>query len=219
MLSKYEVNIEADSAQKELTICLISDVHAGSGTWEYSEDDLLEHIHNANPDVLLIAGDTFDETTSERDVENFEWVLEEIEQPKYGIYFVYGNHDGIFGKSEFERINELGVNVLQDEMVVIGEDIQLIGCMDPKYNAKNLDELFKECAPDQDKPILLLTHRPKDFQKMADNGCDLAMAGHTHGFNLPQFMGTPLFGGTFAGLKEYDSRCYTSVLWRCTLCC
>ena len=29
------------------------------------------------------------------------------------------------------------------------------------------------------------------------------MAGHTHGFNIPQFLGAPLFGDMFSGIQQY----------------
>ena len=50
-------------------VTLIADIHAGAGTWRFTYDDLAKLILETNPDVLLIAGDVFDETTSERDVE------------------------------------------------------------------------------------------------------------------------------------------------------
>ena len=40
---------------------------------------------------------------------------------------------------------------------------------------------------------------------MADAGCDLAMAGHTHGFNIPQFLGSAMFEDMYYGIKKYDN--------------
>ena len=40
--TSYEMEIPVQSAEEELTICLISDIHVGSGTWEYTYDSLLE---------------------------------------------------------------------------------------------------------------------------------------------------------------------------------
>ena len=200
--TRYEVAVAADSQEKELNICLIADIHAGSGTWEYTYDHLVDQIDQSAPDVLFIAGDVFDETTGSSDVDNFVWALNEIKRPKYGIWFVYGNHDGL-EEDKLQRLRDAGVTILQDEMAVIGEDIQLIGCLDPAYRAMEFGELFEKCAPDRDKPIIVLTHRPKHFRQLADLGCDLVMAGHTHGFNIPQFLGAPLFGDMFSGIQQY----------------
>ena len=69
--TRYDVTVYADSAQDKLDICLISDIHVGSGTWEYTYDDMVEMIDQSDADVLLIAGDVFDETTGEKDIQNF----------------------------------------------------------------------------------------------------------------------------------------------------
>ena len=203
--TRYEVTVEAESEEAELNICLIADIHAGSGTWEYTYDDLVTMIDAAEPDVLLIAGDAFDETTGARDIENFAWALQEIRPPKYGMYYVYGNHDNNMDDWAANLMREMGATVLEDEMTIIGKDIQLIGCMDAKYGAKDLNSLFEDCHPDPDKPILVLTHRPKGFQQMSELGADIAMAGHTHGFNVPQYMGSALFGDMYAGVIEFDA--------------
>ena len=181
--TRYEVTVEAESEEAELNICLIADIHAGSGTWEYTYDDLVTMIDAAEPDVLLIAGDAFDETTGARDIENFAWALQEIRPPKYGMYYVYGNHDNNMDDWAANLMREMGATVLEDEITIIGKDIQLMGCMDAKYGAKDLNSLFEDCHPDPDKPILVLTHRPKGFQQMSELGANIAMAGHTHGFD------------------------------------
>lgn len=201
--TRYEVSVQSKTEEKDLNICLISDIHAGSGTWEYTYDDLVKLIDASEPDALMIAGDAFDETTCEKDVEHFSWALQRIKQPKYGVYYIYGNHDSKIDDWAARVMRSMGVTVLEDEMTVIGKDIQLIGCMDPKYGAKDLDDLFRDCRPDPDKPIIVLSHRPKHFQQMADLGADLVMSGHTHGFNIPQFLGSPMLEDMYSGIGEY----------------
>ena len=201
--TRYEVKIPAAAAEPGLDICLVADIHAGSGTWEYTYQELTERIAEARPDVLLIAGDVFDETTSDADLRNFAHALEHIQTPKYGIYYVYGNHDSYTDDWAAEQLRPLGVTVLEEELAVLGEDIQLIGCMDPKHGAESMEQLFADLAPDPDKPILVLTHRPAHFRELSELGCDLAMAGHTHGFNIPMFLGSNLFGDMYYGRKQY----------------
>lgn len=203
--TQYEVEIPANSVNDDLTICLIADIHAGSGTWEYTYDDLEEQINNSHADVLLIAGDVFDETTADTDIDHVCELMSEIERPQYGIFLIYGNHDAPLEGEVLDRLEEAGVTILTDEMTVIADDIQLIGCMDPAFHAKTLNNLFEECAPDQGEPIIVLTHRPRHFQEMADLGCDLVMAGHTHGFNIPQFLGANMFGDMYSGMAEYGN--------------
>lgn len=203
-MTRYEVSIDPPSLEKELTICLIADIHSGSGTWDKTYDEMARLIDESEADVLLIAGDVFDETTKESDVQKLADMMGKIKKPKYGIYYIYGNHDEWLEDLAAERMREMGVTVLEDEMIVLGEDIQLIGCLDPNCGAAKIDELCKECSPDKDKPLLVLTHRPKHFREMADLGVDLVMAGHTHGFNFPQFMAANLFNDMYSGIREYD---------------
>lgn len=205
-LNTYDVEVHTESAESGLRICLISDIHAGSGCYEYTYDDLVEQINACNADVLLIGGDLFDETTAENDADNFVWVLQTIKQPKYGIYYVYGNHDGLMEDwvpGAKDAVLKAGVKVLADEMVTLGEDIQLIGCLDPKLRAEDFETLYARLQPDPDKPLIVLTHRPKHFREMAALGVDLVMAGHTHGFNIPHFFSTSIANDMLDGLKTY----------------
>ena len=210
----YGVQIRAKSAEDELRICLIADVHAGSGTYEYTYDDMVKQIDACDADVLLIGGDLFDETTAEKDAESFVRVLQAIRRPKYGIYYVYGNHDGLMEDwvpGAKDAILNAGVKVLADEMVILGEDIQLIGCLDPSLRAESFEKLFARLHPDPEKPVIVLTHRPKHFREMASLGVDLVMAGHTHGFNIPHFFSTSLVNDMLDGTRTYgDMRAVTT---------
>ena len=202
--TRREVSVNAPSAEQALDICLIADIHAGAATWERTYNDMTALIDASGADVLLIAGDAFDETTRPADVERLARVLREIEPPRYGIYFVYGNHDSKTEDWAAQQLRAMGVTVLDDQMVLLGEDIQLIGATDPRHGAKSPDALFADCAPDPDRPILVLTHRPQGFRLLSEQGADLVMAGHSHGFNIPQFLGSPLLGDMYAGQKDFD---------------
>jgi len=200
---EYEVKVNAKSAQPELTVCLIADVHAGTGTWEYIYDDLADRIDACNADVLLLAGDVFDETTAPDDVENVAWLLSTIKKPRYGMYYVYGNHDDSREDWAAEQLRQMGVITLNNEMTVLGEDIQLFGIQDSRRSVAEIREMFENARPDPQKPILAMIHRPTHFRDLSALGCDLVTAGHTHGFNIPAFIGGPLFGDMFSGIESY----------------
>ena len=200
--TEYEVRIDKPCRDKELTAVLIADVHAGSGTWEYTYDDLEKEINKIDPDILLIAGDVFDETTSQRDIELLRRTLEAVRSPRYGSFFVYGNHDDHTNDWAAEQMKAFGVQTLENEMTVLDNGVQLIGRTDQRYSKFNVLTLLKQVNPDQTCPVLMLAHRPRDFKKMADAGCDLAVAGHTHGFNIPQFLGSPMFEDMYYGRKK-----------------
>ena len=198
----YDVTINKPSLVKKLNIAFIADIHAGAGTWKYSYEDLTEALKNVNPDILLIGGDLFDETTSKQDAEYVKSVIRRI-SPQYGIYFVFGNHDDYKNETTANVMEELGVTILQDETVTIGGAVQLIGRMDPVAETLDIDELIKKEDIDMGKPVIVLQHRPIEYQKLADAGCDLVMSGHTHGFNIPQFAGNVTRFDMLQGIKKY----------------
>ena len=201
--TRYEVRVMKPSAEKELIICLLADIHAGAGNWSFLYDDVAELINRTDPDVILIGGDVFDETTTEKDVEYVSRMIRSIPKPEYGMYYVYGNHDNAVDKWAGRQMESMGVTVLEDEKVLLGSDIQLIGRKDSGSERLETDELAEKLQIDQTKPVIILTHRPREFRRMGELGFDLAMAGHTHGFNIPQFMGANLFEDMYYGRKEY----------------
>ena len=202
--TSYDITIHKASAHPDLNVVLIADTHCGAGTWGSTYDRLAEHILAADPDLLLIAGDVFDETTSAEDVARFRGVIERV-HPPYGIYFIYGNHDDYREDWAAETLRDMGVQVLEDEMAVVAGDIQLLGRLDPKNNRMDLQELLDRSAPDPDRPLLILTHRPTELRRMAELGCDLSLSGHTHGFNIPQFMAVGLASDMYYGLRAYGN--------------
>lgn len=199
----YEVVCEKPSAEEELNILFLSDVHAGAGTWNATYGKMHDLLFRSDADVIFLGGDIFDETTAEEDVEMLRESLSGL-HPKYGIYYIYGNHDAFEDNLSGKRMEEMGVTVLYDEMVTIG-DVQVIGRLDPRDDALEWDELIQKCSPDPEKPLIVLTHRPEEFYQISKSGADLSLAGHTHGFNIPQFLGTNLLEDMYYGRKEYGS--------------
>ena len=89
-----------------------------------------------NPDIVVITGDFIDDDTSYND---FIVGCEALGllNTKYGVYFVYGNHDkGYFNNRSYNdsdlrrELNKNNVIILEDEKVSITDDIILIGRQD-----------------------------------------------------------------------------------------
>lgn len=199
-LQAYEVRAAAKSAERALTICLVADVHAGAGTWEYLYDEMQEMIDACEADVLLLDGDIFDETTNAKDVKDVRRVLGTIKKPRYGMFYVSGNHDGAWVAEEMQKA---GVTVLDGKMVTVGRDIQLIGVPDEHHGASDIEQLFSQVRPDPDKPIITVIHRPSHYSALSALGSDLAVSGHTHGFNVFSFLGANILGDMYCGAEEY----------------
>ena len=201
--TSYDVSIGKTAEVPALKISFCSDNHAGAGNSKKLYEDLRAALIEANPDVLLLGGDVFDETTSSNDVELVRSVLSSV-HPKYGIYYVYGNHDDAREDWSAQQIQALNVRVLKDEMIEI-EGVQIIGRLDPKNDAMELDQLFEACKPDLSKPLIVLQHRPSQLKQLGEKGVDLCLAGHTHGFNIPQFIAVGVMSDMYYGRKTYGN--------------
>lgn len=184
----YSVLTNKELGQDKFRIIGISDSHVGAtfdGNGFYKH---MEKISNIDSDIVVITGDFVDDDTTKKDMvrscEGFSLL-----KPKYGVYFVYGNHDrGYFDYRNFkekELVEELEKNnviVLIDNIKEINDYILLIG-RDEKTNKerKTIGELTSNL--DKNKYIIDLNHQPNDYDNEM-NKVDLVLSGHTHGGQL-----------------------------------
>lgn len=192
-----------------LRVALIADSHIGttfSGT-EFAEQ--LQRIEDQNPDVLVIAGDYVDESTSRKDMEDACRALGQM-HTTYGIYYVLGNHDwGYYtnrrdfsGEDLVAALEENGVTVLQDEVAVIDDRFTILGRKDASQELytgqprETMEALMKKA--EGGTYTIVLDHQPRDYDAQAAAGADLVLSGHTHGgqfFPLAQLMDKLHLGG------------------------
>lgn len=197
----YNVNIDKVSNIDNLKISLVSDIHLGYNTHLSHIKKMVDMINNSNSDLVLIAGDIFDNNYEA--IGNDEDIINELKRikSKYGVYAVYGNHDidekilaGFtfnWDKSEVlidprmeEFLSKSNIKTLRDETILIDDSFYLIGRLDyHKYGIKinerkTIEELIKDI--DIDKPIIVLDHEPYELNELSNNNVDLDLSGHTH---------------------------------------
>ena len=182
---EYDVDLPSYNAKEPLDICLISDIHAGSGNRDALYDEILQMTKNESPDLILIDGDIFDETTGKADIEKVCGMLGEMQAP-LGMYFTYGNHDDPSSAYMLEQLEKTGAVYLRDEVVRLNDDLVLVGRKDDgEADRASCSELITTADVRTDDTVLVLQHRPTEFQTLSEAGADLVVAGHTHGFNIP----------------------------------
>jgi predicted MPP superfamily phosphohydrolase len=147
-------------------------------------------IQNSNPDIVVLAGDVFDNNTPKGYVEAACRLFGKIKST-YGVYYVFGNHDaGRYSSDQYFSKKDIIANmtsnhitVLDDAVKLINNKFYIIGRKDASFsrtaNRKTLEELLK--GVDKNKFILLLDHQPLEFEKASKDGVDLQLSGHTHG--------------------------------------
>lgn len=170
-------------------ICQLSDLHIGPFM---PADEIRKYAAIANalkPDLMVLTGDfvTFDPTTQQAVVE----ALSGLRAP-YGVYGCLGNHDAwcVVEDSITELFRQTGVRILRGESVpivshqeslnLIGVDFQSAHRFGPSPAVPHLLANIQGLVT-RDRVNILLSHNPDTFDRAAEMGIELSMAGHTHG--------------------------------------
>lgn len=197
VVTSYDITINKQFNDKK--ILLASDIHLGTTVQQKDLEILIKKAKELKPDMVILAGDIYDESSNQEEVDYSFKVFKELAQI-VPVYYVYGNHD--FGFSDIgplekfnivENLTTAGVRVLQDEVVEL-DDMYIIGRNDAlNRERKDLSELVD--GLDQSKSLILIDHQPKELKKNAQLKIDLQLSGHTHGGqNFPSGEGSVLFG-------------------------
>lgn len=214
--TKYTVNGN-EKLSEEYKIIQISDLHLGSTFNGNDMNKYIDDINKINPDVLVITGDLIDESTTLSDM---KIGIENIgkSNAKYGIYFIFGNHDSnAYGGNKFfttkeliQELNNNNISILNDEYKLINDDFYLIGRKDKTDKSrKSLHDLLN--GIDKNKYTVLLDHQPVEYEIANENNIDLLLSGHTHGGQIfPAGMfGTLLSSNEMTyGIKTIKSTTY-----------
>ena len=197
----WQTNYELKTSKNipNLKVAMFADSHLGTTFDDIGFAKHLETIQAQNPDIVLIAGDYVDDGTTRDQMIDATRTLGQM-KTKYGIYYVSGNHDkGYYGAahrgfSEDDLFNELkknGINILQDESILVDSSFYIIGRRDYSVqheqggHRESIEELTKDL--DKSKYMIVLDHQPVEYDKEANAKVDLVLSGHTHGGQLFPF--------------------------------
>lgn len=197
----YEVKIEKDGGKlEELKIALVADLHLGYSIGDDHMEQMVEKINKMDADIVLIAGDIFDNDYDALYHPNYLIKkLREIKS-KYGVYACYGNHDiqekilvgfgfpsGEKKQSDLrmdEFLEKANIKLLKDEAVLIDNSFYLVSRPDYKHPGRDIEKRKtpEEVTADLDKtkPILVMEHEPKEIEELEKAGADMQLSGHTH---------------------------------------
>ena len=179
----------------KMRVVLIADLH--SSVFKNNQQQLVDAIKVAKPDVIAMSGDIFD------DVKNDKGALLLFDGIKdlCPIYFVRGNHEFWSKRSDemVDILNGYGITALKgdiSEIEIKGQKVVFFGVDDPDVGKEkfyeNLDRLGRE---DTGGYKILLTHRPELIDEYLKYDFDLILCGHAHGGQL-RF--PPFINGVFS---------------------
>lgn len=199
--TRYDISIEAESPKDtSLKVVLVADLHMGYSIGYRQIEKMVDRINTADPDIVCIAGDMFDNHyESLDDPERIKAVLRSIKS-RYGVYACYGNHDyeekilaGFTFSSEDEvyigenmkkLLEESQIRTLEDEAVLIDEKFYVVGRKD--YSSGYKSGTYRKSAEellqglDRSKPVIMIDHQPRELEALSKAGVDLDLCGHTH---------------------------------------
>jgi hypothetical protein len=170
-------------------IAQLSDIHIGPFMPAEQIRKYADLANALKPDLIVLTGDfvTFDGATQNAVVE----ALSGLRAP-FGVFGCLGNHDAwcIVEDSISRLFHERGIRILRGEAVPLaiqGESINLIGTDFQSHrrfgSSPAVANLLGNIEPliARGRVNILLSHNPDTFDRAAELGIDLSMAGHTHG--------------------------------------
>ena len=170
-------------------ILVVSDLHYGITLNQEQLQEEVTKMSGENADIVILDGDIVDESTTQTQMQEAFQTLGKIAN-KYGVYYVYGNHDQNnytshpnYGRDELaDTIQQAGITILDDEVETINDEIALIGRSDksdPTKVRKTISELTANL--DSAQEWIVLDHQPTEYEEVENADCDMIVSGHTHG--------------------------------------
>ena len=217
------------SAFAGFRIAQLSDIHIGPFMPEDQIRRYVEITNSLRPHLIALTGDflTWDPSTQGAVVR----VLADLKAP-FGIFGCLGNHEAwSHTEDSITRLfQEVGIRVLRQTNVPVstaGERLNLIGVdyRTQRHTPGPPNDRFVRQYLEGVEPLvahdainILMSHNPNTFDRAAELGIELSLAGHTHGGQLalefvspeiaPSRLVTPYVAGWFSkpGAQLYVNR-------------
>ena len=175
-------------------IAQLSDVHIGPFM---TAEEMRRYVGIANglkPELVALTGDfvTWDPSTQSAVVE----ALAGVKAP-FGVYGCLGNHEmwAAVEDSITRLFARRGIRILRGERALIRSGGEVINLLGVDYQTRSPlgprgQRLVREYLQGVDALMaagtanILLSHNPNTFDRAAEYGIDLSLAGHTHGGQL-----------------------------------
>jgi predicted MPP superfamily phosphohydrolase len=195
------LNLETTERRIRLTRCpkafegfriaQLSDIHIGPFMTRQEVNRYVEIANGLKADLAVLTGDfvTWDPATQESVVE----ALAGLRAP-YGVFGCLGNHEmwtetqdsitQLFAACEIRilRQQRAAIAIRNEALNLIGVDYQTRP--GPRSRSKVIARSYLhgvEPLVQPDTVNILLSHNPNSFDRAAELGIDLSLAGHTHG--------------------------------------
>ncbi len=186
-------------------IVLVSDIHLGMMISNGRLERLVKIVNEQNADLVLLAGDVFDEDLGSVIKNNMGDQLKKL-KARHGVYAILGNHE-FYGKPEaaHKYLEDHNIAVLRDSIAVLSNGVQIAGREDitgeqmSGISRKTLKDLLADT--DAAQLMILMDHQPYKLAEVAQHNVDLQVSGHTHNGQMWPF--NYITGAMFEITKGY----------------
>lgn len=199
----------------------LSDTHIATTIPLDKVERLVEKVNSLHPDVVLISGDIIDG--------RYDLISDQVKclrklTPKFGVWGVNGNHEYYADVLDWQqKFQDAGIKILNNDSVTLNNNegiplITIAGITDKRV--KNLKDRNQALSTLMDPnielalknrqegiPVVLMSHRPEEFDVAASYNVDLTLSGHTHGGMIPglRLLVAALNHGYVSGLYENEN--------------
>ncbi len=184
-IKHVELHFAALPAEAEnCRIALLADLHIDRASDPEKIRKIVDMTNDLQCDLVVLAGDIVDGRVTE--LGSNVALLGKLCAP-LGVYGIMGNHEYFSGGMVWKDfLNDLGIKMLLNEHVRLGNAVSLAGITDPAARRLRIPGAMPDIAKtlqgvDPGKFVILLAHRPGGAAQAAAAGVDLQLSGHTHG--------------------------------------
>ncbi len=183
-VKRVSIQINKTVPDRKQKVVLVSDIHLGMMISNGKLDRMVQLVNNENADLVLLAGDVFDEDLGPVIQNNMGDLLKNL-RAKQGVFAVLGNHE-FYGNATAaqEYLENHNITVLRDSVAILPSGIAIVGREDITSermfgkSRKTLRKLLE--GVESENPVFLLDHQPYNLADVAEHNVDLQVSGHTH---------------------------------------
>lgn len=188
ILNLKEVTIPVEGLTKPIRAVQLTDIHLGNSRGKNYLEKIVRKTIELRPDVVFNTGDLFDSKAHFRSGTD---VLAPFKKLTVPHFFIDGNHDQYVGVDEVYKLaKNAGAIVLRNEIADFGE-LQIVGLNNMPQDSttfdmhtvpgpENIENVLNKLTIDQNRPSIVLHHRPVGVEYMNAKGVDVLLSGHTH---------------------------------------
>ena len=202
-IARHELRVEEYSvhlprlpeAFRGMRIAQISDIHYFEWTESFFLRQVVDHVNNLKPDMVVLTGDfvTYGPVRWPSEEAHKRFALRHMPECASilsGIrcplrYATLGNHDMMVGgRYVYGDLINQGLPVLRNRAVALernGQRLWLIGLGSACARDVDTERAFPDSAVRDREATIVLAHEPDILPQIAKLDADLMLSGHTHG--------------------------------------